>query len=792
MKKKYYWAKRMMAAALSVMLISGAGGVFSVYAAQTVYQNRTKETITRGVTYEHNSRMTTDGIQNIYALNIDLNESTLELKEVESKEEYGLKETVQKMLTENGAIAGVNADFFGMSGKYSAGFGPVVRDGELISAGTSLNHDKNQYASYVLQEDGTSVFTYFKTTAKFSNGIRTIDLASINKVTSMVFPICFDRHVASNTAAIDARFPKLVKFVVQNNQITYISQPGETVNTPEDGYLIVMSADYRNNAAFQFQVGNTVSLQINSTIDFDQIDTAFGGGGLLLSNGQEAPATDIVAAGRQPRTAFGISQDGKKALLMVVDGRGDSIGATHAEMAALMREYGAYDALHLDGGGSSTMAVKTLEDAKPEVKNHVSDGAQRKVISSVGIFQNAAPTTIAEIAIQVVDAHTQPGKTTEFQVYGLDEYKNRINIAPENVQLEAIGMQGSWNGYHFLPSGTGKYAVVAIYQPKDAEGNPVGAPLTATEEATCYPTARIKATYNDLNVKAGGKANIYVTAYDTEGYGRGITKDVQYQVANPAIGSMQGNVFTGLQKGATYIKCSWAGQETYVTVSVGGAPKIQAPTSTSVPDPLLKNVTKQNDGAFYLNVTGKLQYTGNEKIDGNTYQAHRSRVRAAADQGADMTVYGGPCDIKTPTAQDSMTWNGGYRFLNRGGTSIVMLAAYNGIRKTDPSQYGKMTMDLDAANNNNIIIITDKTPSDYPSAAEGAYFRAILDKYVSQGKHVFVVSSSGRAYWASAKDGVRYINLPNLWRADGTANPNVYMLQFRILGDEITYEKVKV
>lgn len=69
--------------------------------------------------------MTTDGIQDIYVLTIDLTESTLELKEVESKTEYGLKETVQKMLTDNGAIAGVNSDFFGMAGTYSAGLAPL-------------------------------------------------------------------------------------------------------------------------------------------------------------------------------------------------------------------------------------------------------------------------------------------------------------------------------------------------------------------------------------------------------------------------------------------------------------------------------------------------------------------------------------------------------------------------------------------------------------------------------------------------------------------------------------------
>lgn len=783
MKKRFYGIKRLLAAFVAATLTFTAAGVTTVFAAQTVYENKTQETITRGVTYEKNSRMTTDGIQDIYVLTIDLTESTLELKEVESKTEYGLKETVQKMLTDNGAIAGVNSDFFGMAGTYSAGFGPVVRDGELVSAGTSINQDKNQYGTYVKDKNGNSIFTYFKTTVKFSNSAKTIDLASINKVTSMVFPILFNREAATSTADLDKRFDNLVKFVVQNNTITYISQKGETVEVPENGYLIVMSGDYYTNAASVFKVGDPVTLQVSSTIDFDQIDTAFGGGGLLLLDGQEAAATDIVAAGRQPRTAFGVSQDGTKAIMMVVDGRGDSIGATHSEMAALMKEYGAYEALHLDGGGSSTMAVQTVDDAAPQLQNTPSDGAQRKVIASVGVFQTAPKGEIKEIGITTVNQHTQPGKTAEFTVYGLDEYKNRIYIAPEDVTFDVVGVEGTWDGYLFQPTTTGEYSVVATY----------GDGLTAVANATCYPTARLKATYPDVSIKnVGGTTNIYVTAYDTEGFGRAVTNDVTYTVANPAIGTMNGNTFTAKAKGSTYVKCSWAGQDTYVTITVGGASKVTAPASTSAADPLQQTVTKQNDGAFYLNITGELKYTGTGKVDATTYNAQRSRVRSAADSGADVTVYGGPCDITTPTVQDSLTWNGSYRFMNRDGASVVLLAASQGIRKTDPSQYGRFTQDIAAAGNDTIIFVTDKTPSDYPSAAEADYFRAILNKYVEEGKTVFVVSCTGNAYWASTKDGVRYINLPDLWRADGTANSNVYMLKFRIADDGVTYQPVKV
>ena len=60
---------------------------------------------------------------------------------------------------------------------------------------------------------------------------------------------------------------------------------------------------------------------------------------------------------RHPRTAAGVTRDGRTLLLVVVDGRqpGWSIGATLPELASLLIEAGAWTALNLDGGGSTTM-----------------------------------------------------------------------------------------------------------------------------------------------------------------------------------------------------------------------------------------------------------------------------------------------------------------------------------------------------------------------------------------------------------------------------------------------------
>jgi hypothetical protein len=69
--------------------------------------------------------------------------------------------------------------------------------------------------------------------------------------------------------------------------------------------------------------------------------------------------TNTLFYERAPRTAIAVDATGTKMLLFVVDGRqpGYSVGVTIPELTEITRGYGAYSALNLDGGGSSTLAV---------------------------------------------------------------------------------------------------------------------------------------------------------------------------------------------------------------------------------------------------------------------------------------------------------------------------------------------------------------------------------------------------------------------------------------------------
>ncbi|UKI38697.1 MAG: phosphodiester glycosidase family protein [Clostridiales bacterium] len=64
-------------------------------------------------------------------------------------------------------------------------------------------------------------------------------------------------------------------------------------------------------------------------------------------------------AGLNPRTALGLDKDGKTLYLITVDGRqADSIGVSLAELSEILINNGIYNAINLDGGGSTTMVAK--------------------------------------------------------------------------------------------------------------------------------------------------------------------------------------------------------------------------------------------------------------------------------------------------------------------------------------------------------------------------------------------------------------------------------------------------
>lgn len=83
-----------------------------------------------------------------------------------------------------------------------------------------------------------------------------------------------------------------------------------------------------------------------------------------------------------PRTAAGINQDGTALILATIDGRyTGAAGMTTKQVGTLMVEMGAWRALNMDGGGSTTMYIEN----QGGVVNSPSDGSVRTVSNHLGI-----------------------------------------------------------------------------------------------------------------------------------------------------------------------------------------------------------------------------------------------------------------------------------------------------------------------------------------------------------------------------------------------------------------------
>jgi len=118
-----------------------------------------------------------------------------------------------------------------------------------------------------------------------------------------------------------------------------------------------------------------------------RVRDALSAGPMLVRDGHIRVTTDeevffgSAIPNVHPRTAAGRTRDGQL-IVLVVDGRQpESTGVSLEELATIMRDLGAVDALNLDGGGSSALVVNGVLLNKPVGKTE-----EREVMSALVTF----------------------------------------------------------------------------------------------------------------------------------------------------------------------------------------------------------------------------------------------------------------------------------------------------------------------------------------------------------------------------------------------------------------------
>lgn len=166
------------------------------------------------------------------------------------------------------------------------------------------------------------------------------------------------------------------------------------ITSPSNSFEPIFNVSANNIATTLTAAGPNTTV----TVEGIPLYNAQGGNQRLLRNGLNVtPIDDPYTTAINPHTALGVSRDGRRIFLMVVDGRQGNYayGMRTDEMADLLRHYGAWDAINVDGGGSSTMVMDDRNDtlANARVINSPSDGStpqtpgnERLVANNMAVF----------------------------------------------------------------------------------------------------------------------------------------------------------------------------------------------------------------------------------------------------------------------------------------------------------------------------------------------------------------------------------------------------------------------
>ena len=464
---------------LNIALLFGASnaGALAATSEQQIYgwptiNSRTespKVIVTKGVTYQNIRFGTSSGPVMIHETWIDLTDPNVGVKAVLSNDklESERNETVSAMAHRTGAVAGINGDFF-ESGASGMALNMSTVDGKLL-------HSPTQSAILGIDQQNKVQIGKFSFTGSVtaSNGQKTaIQALNAHPVSFPNAMVLLTPELGYWEMAANATVVTLQKQPESGSYKVVAVDPAKTV--VEAPYPDSVKLLAQGKAAIEFvtaniRQGDLLTLDYGTTPSSAHLKYAIGGGPIVLKGGQafsdpNPPLNQPNARG--PLTGVGATADGTKMLQVVVDGRtSQSIGLTYGQLTNYFVTRGIADAMLLDGGGSSVMAVRQPGDTATTVANEPSDGVERRVANGLFVYSTSpagAPTHITINEGKAVELFK--GMTANVKSYVRDENYNplpgqSLTLAVEPETLGTITPGGLFTAAE--QGGTGKIVATA-------------------------------------------------------------------------------------------------------------------------------------------------------------------------------------------------------------------------------------------------------------------------------------------------------------------------------------------
>lgn len=395
----------------------------------------------------------------IHALRYSLGNSTVKPKSelgqgtVLAADDTKGRETITAMAKRTGAIAAINADFFPFTGDP---LGLTVREGEILST-PYLGRSVFAWGD----KEASTGFAEFKAELVVEGGSNLAITGLNESARSNAITLYSEKG-----GMIEADTPNFA-VVIQTDTVPSpngsisgeIDQTLKDVNKrkTEPRTLTLVATGDKIPQLRSLRAGDKVTLSLKTSgFDWSVYKNAVGGGPALLSDGrvkvdwESQGFKDTFAAQRHPRTAVGVTSD-KDVWFVVVEGRQiDSDGATLEELGGIMQRLGCNEAINLDGGGSSQMALFGLGLVRPTDKT-----GERPVADGI-VFSATAPKVDPAKFEFHGSASVSKGQSATYTVYANDRL-----VPNHDVIWSVRGPAWVDQGGTVHATGTGKITLIA-------------------------------------------------------------------------------------------------------------------------------------------------------------------------------------------------------------------------------------------------------------------------------------------------------------------------------------------
>jgi hypothetical protein len=447
-------------------------------------------TVTPGVTYQDVRIDETSAKRAIRMLEIDLNHPYTKIELGIPNPLTALSPTsaqAKRKSYENHHVVGaINAAFFHASSRLPAYL--IAQNNQIINLGvisTGFDEYMSIPTAFGIDQNNRPIIDRFAYDVSFTaNGINGI-IHSINKQRQSGEVILYTSEYSYETTRTNSYGTEIIVTNLSkslDHGLMFGEEVTGTVQSvtgygkgnskiPKNGCVISIQGGEQAAKFASIQPGQTIKIKIDVQAPWKNAQFILASGPMLVNNGKveiTMSETSDRAKTRHPRTAVAIDASGKKVFFVTVDGRqpGYSNGMTLKEFAQYLVSIGAYKAVNLDGGGSTTMAVRRIGQAYPTVVNSPSDGKERSVsaiLLAVSTAPYGQPTYLSLKSVPNVSKITV-GSSIDLQInYVLDEYLTPLQVNAANITYEVEGNIGKIVGNRFVAEKEGTGTIIGKY-----------------------------------------------------------------------------------------------------------------------------------------------------------------------------------------------------------------------------------------------------------------------------------------------------------------------------------------